>query len=56
VEGAAPAARRGGKSYADMPAEARAACDRMAKNGFGGDEKAMAKFKADYVKQYFDEA
>ena len=56
VEGAAPAARRGGKSYADMPAEARAACDRMAKNGFGGDEKAMAKFKADYVKQFFDEA
>lgn len=56
VEGAAPAARRGGKSYADMPAEARAACDRMAKNGFSGDEKAMAKFKADYVKQYFDEA
>lgn len=56
VEGSAPAARRGGKSYADMPAEARAACDRMAKNGFGGDEKAMAKFKADYVKQFFDEA
>lgn len=56
VEGAAPAARRSGKSYADMPAEARAACDRMAKNGFGGDEKAMAKFKADYVKNYFEEA
>lgn len=56
VEGAAPAARRGGKSYADMPAEARAACDRMAKNGFGGDEKAMAKFKADYVKNFFEEA
>ena len=56
VEGAAPARRGGGKTYADMPAEARAACDRMAKNGFGGDEKAMAKFKADYVKQYFEEA
>lgn len=56
VEGAAPARRGGGKSYADMPAEARAACDRMAKNGFGGDEKSMAKFKADYVKQFFEEA
>jgi hypothetical protein len=56
VEGAAPAARKGGKSYADMPADARAACDRMAKNGFGGDEKGVAKFKADYVKQYFEEA
>lgn len=55
VEGAAPARRSGGKSYADMPAEARAACDRMAKNGFAGDEKAQAKFKADYVKQYFEE-
>jgi hypothetical protein len=56
VEGAAPARRSGGKAYADMPAEARAACDRMAKNGFAGDEKAQAKFKADYVKQYFEEA
>lgn len=55
VEGATPAARRGGKTYADMPAEARAACDRMAKNGFTGDDKAQAKFKADYVKQYFEE-
>ena len=56
VEGAAPAARRGGKSYADMPADARAACDRMAKNGFPGDEKAQAQFKAQYVKQHFEEA
>lgn len=55
VEGAAPGRRGSGKTYADMPAEARSACDRMAKNGFGGDEKAMAKFKADYVKQYFEE-
>lgn len=55
VEGATPARRGGGKAYADMPSEARAACDRMAKNGFGGDEKAMARFKADYVKQYFEE-
>jgi hypothetical protein len=56
VEGAAPAARRGGKSYADMPADARAACDRMAKNGFPGDEKAQAQFKEQYVKQHFEEA
>jgi hypothetical protein len=56
VEGAAPARRSGGKTFADMPAEARAACDRMAKNGFAGDEKAQTKFKADYVKQYFEEA
>lgn len=56
VEGAAPARRSGGKTYADMPAEARAACDRMAKNGFAGNEKAQAVFKADYVKQYFEEA
>lgn len=56
VEGAAPAQRKGGKSYADMPAEARAACDRMAKNGFGGDAKAMAAFKADFVKTHFEEA
>lgn len=55
VEGAAPARRSGGKTYADMPAEARAACDRMAKNGFAGNDKAMAAFKADYVKQYFEE-
>lgn len=56
VEGAAPAARKGGKSYADMPADARAACDRMAKNGYGSDAKAMSEFKASYVKQYFEEA
>lgn len=56
VEGAAPAARKGGKSYADMPADARAACDRMAKNGYGSDAKAMGEFKASYVKQYFEEA
>jgi hypothetical protein len=56
VEGAAPAPRKGGKSYADMPADARAACDRMAKNGFSGDQKAADKFKVDYVKQFFEEA
>ena len=56
VEGSAPARRGGGKTYADMPADARAACDRMAKNGFNGDEKAQAKFKADYVKNFFEAA
>jgi hypothetical protein len=56
VEGAAPARRGGGKTYADMPAEARAACDRMAKNGFGGDAEAAKKFRDQYVKQYFEEA
>jgi hypothetical protein len=55
VEGAAPAARKGGKGYADMPADARAACDRMAKNGFS-DPKQAAAFKADYTKQYFEGA
>lgn len=56
VEGAAPARRGGGKTYADMPAEARAACDRMAKNGFAGNEEAAKKFRDQYVKQYFEEA
>ena len=56
VEGAAPARRSGGKTYADMPAEARAACDRMAKNGFAGNEEAAKKFRDQYVKQYFEEA
>ena len=55
VEGAAPAQRKGGKGYADMPAEARAACDRMAKNGFS-DPKAAADFKANYTKQFFEGA
>jgi hypothetical protein len=55
VEGAAPASRRGGKTYADMPAEARAACERMAKNGFAGNVEAAKQFKEQYVKQYFEE-
>lgn len=54
VEGGAPAPRKGGKGFADMPADARAACDRMARNLFNGDEKAMAKFKSDYVKNHFE--
>lgn len=55
VEGGIPAARRGGKSYADIPASDRSACERMAKNGFPDDEKAQAKFKAEYTKSYFQE-
>ncbi len=56
VEGAAPAARKGGKGYADMPADARAACDRMAKNGFSSDAQAAADFKASFTKNFFEEA
>lgn len=55
VEGGVPAPRKGGKSYADLPADARAACDRMAKNAYSGNEKEAAKFKAEYVKNYFSE-
>lgn len=53
VEGGAGPRKSGGKSYADLPAEARAACDRMAKNGYAGKPDEMAKFKAEYVKSYF---
>lgn len=56
VEGAAPPRKSGGKTYADLPAEARAACDRMARNGYADKPKEMAEFKAAYVKQYFEEA
>ncbi len=44
------------KSYADLPADAKAACDRMAKNGFADKPDEQAKFKAGYVKNYFEEA
>jgi hypothetical protein len=53
VEGGAPAARSGGKSFADMPAEARAACERMARNGYADKPKEAAAFKAEYVKTFF---
>jgi len=53
VEGGSGPRKGGGKTFADMPAEARAACERMAKNGFGGKPEEMAKFKAEYVKNYF---
>lgn len=52
VEGGSAAPRRVGKSFADLPADAKNACERMAKNAYGGDEKQMAKFKAEYVKNY----
>jgi hypothetical protein len=53
VEGGATPRRSGGKTFADMPAEARASCERMAKNAFAGKADEMAKFKAEYVKNYF---
>jgi hypothetical protein len=56
VEGAAPPRKSGGKTYADLPADARAACDRMARNGYADKPKEMAEFKAAYVKSFFEEA
>ncbi len=55
VEGGAPAARKGGKGFADMPADARAACERMARNGYADKPKEMAAFKAEYVKTFFEQ-
>lgn len=54
VEGGAPAGRSGGKSFADLPKEARDACERMAKNAYSDKPKEMATFKAEYVKNYFE--
>lgn len=57
VEGSSPTARRGeSKGFADMPADARAACDRMAKNAYADKPTEMAAFKAEYVKNYHSEA
>mgnify|MGYP003644788966 CR=1 FL=1 len=55
VEGSSPQARKGGKSFVDMPADARAACERMAKNGYADKPKEMADFKANFVKTFFEE-
>lgn len=47
----------GGRSYKDLPAEARAVCDRQA-NTFVGEGKAFkdkAAWQAHYAKTYFDE-
>lgn len=54
VEGRATGSRRSGTAYADMPADARAACDRMAKSF--QDDKAAAEFKKQYVANYFEGA
>lgn len=57
VEGGTPAARKGGgKSFADMPADARKECESMAKHGFGDDKKAADEFRAQFTKTFFDEA
>lgn len=55
VEGSAPHRKSGGKTYADLPADARAACERMARNGYADKPKEMADFKAAYTKNYFSE-
>jgi hypothetical protein len=56
VEGGAPAARgKAGQSFADMPAEARNACERMARNAYADKPKEAAAFKAQYTKTYFEE-
>lgn len=48
VEGGTPVAKKGGKTYADMPKEDRDTCDRMVKRyGINKDE---------FVKTYFQEA
>jgi len=52
VEGGTPSARKGGRTYNDLPADAKAACDRMMKNGFPGDDKAAKQFKDEFVKNY----
>jgi hypothetical protein len=48
VEGASAPAKKGGKTYADLPAEAKAACDRFVKNSGG------KLTRETYVKQYFE--
>jgi hypothetical protein len=56
VEGNSSGPRKGGKTFADMPAEARAACERMAKNAYSDKPKELAAFKAEYVKSFFEGA
>lgn len=55
VEGGGAPRKTGGKGFADMPAEARAACQRMAKNAYAGKPDEQAKFTATYVKNFFSE-
>jgi len=49
VEGNTPPAKKGGTGYADLPAEAKAACDRFVKNSGG------KMTRESYSKQYFSE-
>jgi hypothetical protein len=46
--------RSGGKSYADLPADAKAACDRFASKlaGTGKPFKTVAEYRSDYVSKY----
>lgn len=46
VEGSTPSPKKGGKTYADLPKEAKEACDRFV-------ERYKVK-REDYVKQYFE--
>lgn len=55
--GAGGPAARGGKSYAALPAEARAACDADAKNfvGEGKRYKTVAEWQKRYAELYFED-
>lgn len=46
-----------GKSYADLPAEAKAACDRLGRSVTGPERlhKDQAAWRASYVRQYFSD-
>ena len=46
--------RKGGKSFADMSAESRSACERMAKAAYLDNPKEAQRFKDNFVKQYFE--
>ncbi len=52
------AAGRRGKSYADLPADAKAACDADAQRVVGADKvfKKVEDYRAYYVKEYFGES
>lgn len=51
VEGATTQ-RKGGKGFADMPADARSACERMAKNAYPDKPELQKKFREEYVKNF----
>lgn len=52
--GGTPASRRSGRTYADLPADAKQACDRFAAKlvGPGKAFKTAEEFRASYVKNY----